>query len=133
MYSYGFRPVRSAYNAVLQAQRYIQEGHLWTVDMDFEKFFDCVNRDILMSRVAREAKNKRVLRLIRAYLNAGVMENGVQCRTDEGTPQAGSLSPLPANILLDDFDGNWRRGDTSSSDTLMTVTTTCEAVVQGNE
>jgi len=103
-YSYGFRPGRKAHDAVLQAQAYIQEGYRWTVDMDLEKFFDRVNHDILMSRVARKVKDKRILKLIRAYLNAGVMENGVAVRSEEGTPQGGPLSPLLANILLDDFD-----------------------------
>lgn len=103
-YSYGFRPRKSAHDAVLQAQAHIQEGYRFTVDMDLEKFFDRVNHDILMSRVARKVKDKRVLKLIRTYLNAGVMDNGVAVRTEEGTPQGGPLSPLLANILLDDFD-----------------------------
>jgi group II intron reverse transcriptase/maturase len=76
-YSYGFRPGRKAHDAVLQAQIYIQAGYRWTVDMDLEKFFDRVNHDMLMSRVARKVKDKRVLKLIRAYLNAGVMVNGI--------------------------------------------------------
>jgi len=104
MYSYGFRPGKRAHDAVKQAQNYIQEGYRWVVDMDLEKFFDKVNHDILMARVARKVKDKRVLRLIRAYLNAGVMENGITKETVEGTPQGGPLSPLLANILLDDVD-----------------------------
>jgi RNA-directed DNA polymerase len=108
-YSYGFRPGRKAHDAVLQAQGYIQAGYRWTVDMDLEKFFDRVNHDILMSRVGRKVKDKRVLRLIRAYLNAGVMVNGVALRMELGTPQGGPLSPLLANILLDDFDKELNR------------------------
>lgn len=103
-YSFGFRPGKRAHDAVKQAQSYIQEGHRWVIDMDLEKFFDRVNHDILMSRVVRKVKDKRVLKLIRAYLNAGVMVNGITKETVEGTPQGGPLSPLLANILLDDLD-----------------------------
>ncbi len=103
-YSYGFRPGRSAQEAVRKAQEYIREGYAWTVDLDLAAFFDRVNHDMLMARVARKIKDKRVLRLIRAYLTAGVMEHGVVVRNEEGTPQGGPLSPLLANILLDDFD-----------------------------
>ncbi len=103
-YSYGFRPGRSAHDAIQQAQEYIQAGNEWVVDIDLEKFFDRVNHDKLMARVAREVKDKRVLKLIRAYLNSGVMINGVVMDTEEGTPQGGPLSPLLSNIMLDDLD-----------------------------
>jgi len=103
-YSYGFRPGRSAHDAILKAQGYVQEGYEWVVDIDLEKFFDRVNHDMLMARVAREVKDKRVLKLIRAYLNSGVMVNGVVMETEEGTPQGGPLSPLLSNIMLDDLD-----------------------------
>jgi RNA-directed DNA polymerase len=103
-YSYGFRPGRSAHKAIKQAQEYTQAGYEWVVDIDLEKFFDRVNHDMLMARVAREVKDKRVLKLIRAYLNSGVMVNGVVMDTEEGTPQGGPLSPLLSNIMLDDLD-----------------------------
>ena len=103
-HSYGFRPGRSAHDAMKQAQAYTQEGYEWVVDIDLEKFFDRVNHDMLMARVAREVKDKRVLKLIRAYLNSGVMVNGVVMETEEGTPQGGPLSPLLSNIMLDDLD-----------------------------
>ncbi len=87
--SYGFRPGRNAHQAIQQAQEYVQAGYEWVVDIDLEKFFDRVNHDMLMARVARVVKDKRVLKLIRAYLNSGVMINGVVLDTDEGTPQGG--------------------------------------------
>ena len=102
--SYGFRPGRSAHQAIQQAQTYIQSGYEWAVDIDLEKFFDRVNHDLLMARVARVVKDKRVLKLIRAYLTSGVMVNGVIQETEEGTPQGGPLSPLLSNIMLDDLD-----------------------------
>jgi RNA-directed DNA polymerase len=103
-YSYGFRPGRSAHDAIKQAQEYTQAGYEWVVDIDLEKFFDRVNHDMLMARVAREVKDKRVLKLIRAYLDSGVMVNGVVMETEEGTPQGGPLSPLLSNVMLDDLD-----------------------------
>jgi RNA-directed DNA polymerase len=103
-HSYGFRPGRSAHGAMKQAQAYVQEGYEWVVDIDLEKFFDRVNHDMLMARVARVVKDKRVLKLIRAYLESGVMVNGVVMDTEEGTPQGGPLSPLLSNIMLDDLD-----------------------------
>jgi group II intron reverse transcriptase/maturase len=102
--SYGFRPGRSAHQAVQQAQAYIREGYVWVADIDLEKFFDRVNHDMLMARVARVVKDQRVLKLIRAYLNSGVMVNGVVMETEEGTPQGGPLSPLLSNIMLNDLD-----------------------------
>jgi group II intron reverse transcriptase/maturase len=89
---------------VKQAQEYVQAGYEWAVDIDLEKFFDRVNHDMLMARVARVVKDKRVLKLIRAYLNSGIMVNGVLLDTEEGTPQGGPLSPLLSNIMLDDLD-----------------------------
>ena len=108
-HSYGFRPGRNAWQAVQQAQGYIREGRRWVVDLDLEKFFDRVNHDILMSRLARKVKDERVLRLIRRYLEAGMMsDGGVSART-EGTPQGGPLSPLLSNILLTDLDRELER------------------------
>jgi RNA-directed DNA polymerase len=103
-HSYGFRLGRSAHHAVEQSQEYIREGYDWVVDIDLEKFFDRVNHDMLMARVARVVKDKRVLKLIRAYLESGVMVNGVVMETEEGTPQGGPLSPLLSNIMLNDLD-----------------------------
>jgi RNA-directed DNA polymerase len=108
-HSYGFRPQRSAHQAVAQAQRYIAEGHGWVVDIDLEKFFDRVNHDKLMGRVAQRVADKRLLRLIRAYLTAGVMEDGLVHPTEEGTPQGGPLSPLLSNLVLDEFDRELER------------------------
>ena len=102
--SFGFRPGRSAHQAVRAAQKYIEEGHGWVVDMDLEKFFDRVNHDVLMGRVAKRVGDKRLLKLLRAFLNAGVMENGLESPSVEGTPQGGPLSPLLSNLLLDELD-----------------------------
>jgi RNA-directed DNA polymerase len=109
IHSYGFRPGRSAAQAVQQARRYIEEGRRWVVDADLEKFFDRVNHDILMSRLARKVKDKRILKLIRSYLQAGMMEGGAVTARSEGTPQGGPLSPLLSNILLTDLDRELER------------------------
>ena len=108
-YSYGFRPGRSAHQAVAQAQQYIAEGHGWCVDLDLEKFFDRVNHDKLMGRIANRIEDKRLLKLIRAFLNAGVMENGLVSPSVEGTPQGGPLSPLLSNLVLDELDRELER------------------------
>jgi RNA-directed DNA polymerase len=111
--SFGFRPRRSAHQAIERAREHIAAGHRWVVDMDLEKFFDRVNHDILMSRLARHVEDKRILRLIRRYLQAGMMEDGLVTQRTEGTPQGGPLSPLLSNILLDELDGEvdrpWNR------------------------
>ena len=107
--SYGFRPGRNAGQAVLQARQYAESGRRWVVDIDLEKFFDRINHDIVMSRVARQVKDKRILKLIRAYLEAGVVEGGLVAVRTEGTPQGGPLSPLLSNILLTDLDNELER------------------------
>jgi group II intron reverse transcriptase/maturase len=107
--SYGFRPGKSAHMAVSSAKKHMQEGNGWVVDLDLEKFFDRVNHDILMGRLAKRIGDGRILLLIRRYLEAGVLLNGVVVATEEGTPQGGPLSPLLANILLDDLDKELER------------------------
>jgi RNA-directed DNA polymerase len=108
-HSHGFRPGRSAHQAVEQAQQYIAAGYRWVVDLDLEKFFDRVNHDRLMTKIAERVGDKRLLKLIRAFLTAGVMEDGLVNPVDEGTPQGGPLSPLLSNIVLDEFDRELER------------------------
>ena len=107
--SYGFRPGRSTHQAVAQAQQYIAAGYGWVVDLDLEKFFDRVNHDKLMGQIAKRVRDKRLLKLIRAFLNAGVMENGLVSPSVEGTPQGGPLSPLLSNLVLDELDRELER------------------------
>jgi RNA-directed DNA polymerase len=108
-HSYGFRPGRSAQQAVAQAQQYIVAGYGWVVDLDLEKFFDRVNHDKLLGQIAKRIEDKRLLKLIRAFLNAGVMENGLVSPSGEGTPQGGPLSPLLSNLVLDELDRELER------------------------
>jgi RNA-directed DNA polymerase len=107
--SFGFRPGRSTHQAVLAAREHIAVGYRWVVDLDLEKFFDRVNHDILMARIARRIKDKRILRLIRSYLQAEMMEGGLVSPRNEGTPQGGPLSPLLSNCLLDELDKELER------------------------
>jgi group II intron reverse transcriptase/maturase len=109
--SYGFRPGRRAQDAVCQAQRYVQSGRRWVVDIDLEKFFDRVHHDVLMGKLSQRIADRRLLALIRRYLTAGIMANGVVQERHEGTPQGGPLSPLFANVLLDDVDKELERRD----------------------
>src|SRR6266511_5559133 len=108
-HSYGFRPRRSAHHAVAQAQQYITQGYSWVIDLDLEKFFDRVNHDKLMGQIAKRIEDKRLLKVIRAFLNAGVMENGLVSPSGEGTPQGGPLSPLLSNLVLDELDRELER------------------------
>jgi len=108
-HSYGFRPRRSAHQAVTKAQQYIAAGYRWVVDLDLEKFFDRVNHDKLMAQVAKRISDQRMLKLVQAYLKAGVMEGGLVSPVDEGTPQGGPLSPLLSNIVLDELDRELER------------------------
>src|SRR4030081_1731837 len=108
-HSPGFRPGHSARQAVREAQQYIAEGHRWVVDLDLEKFFDRVNHDRLLAAVAERVADKRMLKLIRAFLEAGVMEDGLVSPVDEGAPQGGPLSPLLSNLVLDEFDRELER------------------------
>lgn len=103
-HSYGFRPGRSAHQAISRSQQYVEQGYRWIVDIDLEKFFDRVNHDKLMGNLAKRIRDKRLLKVIRAFLNAGVMENGLVSATIEGAPQGGPLSPLLSNVVLDELD-----------------------------
>ena len=107
--SFGFRPGRSAHQAIERAREHIAAGHRWVVDVDLEKFFDRVNHDVLMSRLAKRVEDKRILHLIRRYLTAGMMEGGLVSQRTEGTPQGGPLSPLLSNVLLDELDRELER------------------------
>src|ERR1700730_4228916 len=109
-HSFGFRARRSAHQAVARAQEYIASGHDWVVDIDLEKFFDRVNHDILMGLVAKRVADKRILKLIRGFLTAGVLEGGLVSATEEGTPQGGPLSPLLSNLMLDVLDKELEKG-----------------------
>ena len=111
--SYGYRPGRNAQQAVEAARQYVERGRRWVVDIDLEKFFDTINHDILMDRVERKVKDGRITKLIRRYLQAGIMENGLITASIEGTPQGGPLSPLLSNILLDDLDKESERRGSS--------------------
>ena len=102
--SFGFRPRRAAKDAIKKAESYINEGYRWVVDIDLEKFFDKVNHDILMYKLSKDIKDKRVLKLIRKYLQSGIMINGIVVSNEEGTPQGGPLSPRLSNIMLDELD-----------------------------
>jgi len=108
-HSYGFRPGRSAHQAAAKAHEYVAEGYRWVVDIDLEKSFDQVNRDKLMGRITKQVEGKQVLKLIRGYLKAGVMENGLVSAIDKGTPQGGPLSPLLSNLVLDELDQELKR------------------------
>src|ERR1700689_1777011 len=126
-HSYGFRPGRSAHQAVAQAQRHIAEGYGWVVDLDLEKFFDRVNHDRLMAQIAKRVDDKWLLKLIRAFLNAGVMENGLLSPSVEGTPQGGPLSPLLSNLVLDELTASWSPGDIDTFGTQTIATSMCAA------
>jgi RNA-directed DNA polymerase len=130
--SYGFRPGRSAHQAVAQAQKYIADGHGWVVDLDLEKFFDRVNHDRLMGQIARRIGDRRLLKLIRAFLTAGVMENGLVSASVEGTPQGGPLSPLLSNLVLENSTVSWSNAGTASFDMRTTVISTFAANERGS-
>jgi RNA-directed DNA polymerase len=132
-HSYGFRPGRSAHQAVEAAQRYMAAGYRWVVDLDLEKFFDRINHDKLMAKIAERVGNKRLLKLIRTFLRAGVMENGLVSPVDEGAPQGGPLSPLLSNIVLDELDQELERRGLRFARYADDSNTTFVAVGLGNE
>ena len=107
--SFGFRTNRGAKDVIKQSEIYINQGYKFVVDMDLEKFFDKVNHDILMGKLEKEIKDKRLSKLIRKYLESGVLINGIKVSSEEGTPQGGPLSPLLANIMLDDMDKEFEK------------------------
>jgi RNA-directed DNA polymerase len=123
--SFGFRPGRSAHQAVERAQAYIASGHSFVVDIDLEKFFDRVNHDILKGLVAKRVADKRILKLIRGYLTADVLEGGLVSPTEEGTPQGGPLSPLLSNLMLDCWTRDLRSAATASCATPMIAISMC--------
>lgn len=114
--SYGYRPKRSAQQAIQKVKKYAEEGYRYAVSVDLSKYFDTLNHELLMALLHRQIQDMRVLRLIKKYLKSGVMENGVICKTEEGSPQGGPLSPLLANIYLNEFDWEmYRRGGKAGS------------------
>jgi RNA-directed DNA polymerase len=131
-HSYGFRPGRRAHDAVLAAQSYIQSGRRVVVDVDLEKFFDRVNHDILIDRLRKRIDDAGVIRLIRAYLNSGIMDNGVTIKRHQGTPQGGPLSPLLANVLLDEVDKELERRGHCFARYADDLTSTFKAIAQVN-
>src|ERR1700680_1740232 len=126
-HSYGFRPGRSAHQPVAQEQKYIAEGYGWVVDLDLEKFFDRVNHDKLMGQLAKRVEDKRLLKLIRAFLNAGVMENGLVSPSVEGTPQGAHFLLCSATSCSTNSTESWSAGDTATFDTRTIATSTCAA------
>jgi len=132
-HSYGFRPGRSAHQAVEAAQKFIAAGYRWVVDLDLEKFFDRVNHDKLMARIETRVGDRRLLKLIRAFLKAGVLEGGLVSPVDEGTPQGGPLSPLLSNIVLDEFDRELERRGLRHARTRTTAMCTFAAGGRGSE
>ena len=129
--SYGFRPRRSAHQAVVQAQQYITQGFTWVVDLDLERFFDRVNHDRLMGQIAKRLKDRQLLRLIRAFLNAGVMENGLVSPSVEGTPKGDLFRPCSAISCSTNSTASWSVGVIASLDTRTTATSTFAANGRG--
>jgi len=130
--SYGFRPGGSAHQALKQAQKYVKEGYEVGVDIDLEKFFDRVNHDILMSRLAKRITDKRLLKIIRRFLEAGMMKQGVIINRGQGVSQGGPLSPLMSNLLLDELDKELERRGHKFCRYADIVTSTCEVYALGN-